>query len=223
MNGGAKFFIELFTYCMPLLLIAGVIIGLFRFLALNAVHRLLLGYLAMALIIDVLSRIFGIVMHNNLLFIPLFGFLELAFFTWLYFRYFLPSQSRFLLIVPVIGLGFIAWEFYQGEWMDPLHFNAYSRVVDPVTVVFLCMLHFREIGNAVPLAVERMRMNSAILLFFSLNLVFFLPVNFLINVPSQLKFYFWLANLILTMAFYTFLIFEIWKNGKTRPSLVPGS
>ncbi len=223
MNANAKFFIELFTYCMPLLLITGSIIGLSRFSALNGVYRLLLGYLAMALVIDVLSRIFGIVLHNNLLFIPLFGFLELVFFTWLYFRYFLPSQSRLLLIVPVVALGFIAWEFYQAEWIHPLSFNAYSRVVDPVAVVFLCMLHFREIGNTVPLPVERMRINSAILLFFSLSIVFFLPVNFLINVPSQLKFYFWLANLILTMTFYTFLIFEIWKNGKTRPSLVPGS
>jgi hypothetical protein len=60
-------------------------------------------------------------------------------------------------------------------------------------------------------------------IYFSLNLIFFLPVNFLINVASSVKFYFWSANLLLTISFYTFLCKEIWKNGSTRKRLRSGS
>lgn len=218
-----KTLIEGLTYALPLLLIAGLLIGLFLFASLETLHRSLLVYLGTALLVDLVSRYFGLAFGNNLVFVPLFGLLELAYFTWLYWRYFLQGQPMIWLVVPVIALGYIVLECFAARWTDPRHFVAYSRVAGPITVVFLCMLHYREIGTILPVPKDRLRMNSGILLFFSLNMVIFLPVNFLINVPSQVKFWFWLTNLLLTMGFYLFLIREIWKNGKTRPSLERGS
>lgn len=214
-----KLLVEAMTYSLPLLLLAGLVLTSMWFTALDNIHRLFFCYLSMALLVDILSRFFGIFLRNNLLLIPLFGLLELGFFTVLYWRFFLQKQPRILLIVPLAALGFIVWETSLGSWLTPERFHAYSRVVDPIAVVFMCMLHFREIGDAFPVPAERMRLNSGILLFFSLNMVFFLPVNFLINVPAQLKFWFWLANFFLTLLFYAFLIREIWKNGKTQRSL----
>lgn len=217
-----KLIIESLTYSMPLLLTAGLVALAKRFDTLDGVYRTLFAYLVMAWAIDVMSRIFGLALHNNLVFIPLFGLLELGMFTWLYWRYFLQGQPKTLLVLPAIGMVFIGWEFYKAGWADPHKFHAYSRVVTPVIIVFLSILHYKEIGMQSPLRLENMRLNAAILLFFSLSMVFFLPVNFLINVPSEVKFWFWLANLLLTLTFYTFLILEIWKNGKIQRQLHRG-
>jgi hypothetical protein len=49
-----------------------------------------------------------------------------------------------------------------------------------------------------------------------LNIIIFLPLDFLISEDSIFNFYIWFANLGVTVLFYLFLIYSIWKNGRIR-------
>ena len=217
------FILDVCTWAAPIVLLIGIATGTLLYSLLDPIHRVLLVYCVTALLTDLTSRVFGELYNNNLFLIPLFGLAELGLFAVLYYKYLLGSQSKVLLLCLLSGLGFIAFETIAVYALDPGSFQSYSRVVDPFFIVLLSVLYFRKLGQEEIIHTELLQLNTVILLFFSLNLIFFLPVNFLINEHSPLKFWFWLANLVLTLCFYSFLIRSIWKRGKTRRHLHYGS
>ena len=71
-----KFF-DALTYCSPAILLAGIVLGIFYINRLDRLHKLLLLFLVMALVVDLLSRFLGSYYKNNLIMIPIYGLLEL--------------------------------------------------------------------------------------------------------------------------------------------------
>lgn len=53
--------------------------------------------------------------------------------------------------------------------------------------------------------------NNGVFLYFSGSFVFFLMLNFLINTQFNVSVIFFLANIVLTLVFYLFCLFSIWK------------
>ncbi len=205
------------TYLSPLLLLLGLIVGGLYYKYLSPQHKTLYYYLLAAIIIDILGRIFEAAYGNNLILIPVFGVLELISFSVLYYLHLLKTKSIPLLLIICAGLFYIIFEIWTVKSVDPKVFQSYSRVVDAFIIVLMSILFYlKKVDEDDAIELNLFSLNAAILIYFSLHLIFFLPINFLINESSQLKFYFWSVNLLVTLSFYLFLIRSIWKNGKTQ-------
>jgi hypothetical protein len=216
-------FLSLATLVVPLLLLFGISIGAYLKRHLEDRYRFLLIYLGMCLLIDVLSRIVGELYGNNLVFIIIFSLLELVFFYVYYRKFFFKRAVPIYTLITLLGSIFMLYEMAALKDVSPKEFQPYSKVICSFIIIVMsinCLFEKmadEQQDNAV------IKLNSAFVIYFSLNLIFFLPVNFLINVASSVKFYFWSANLLLTISFYGFLCKEIWKNGSTRKRLQSGS
>ncbi|WP_286911807.1 hypothetical protein [Flavobacterium sp. UBA4197] len=215
--------LDYLTYLSPALLLSGIGIGLFRYKSLDISHKLIMLYFATALCTDLVSRIYGQLFGNNLIFIIVFSLLELIVFSILYQFCFFEKKSRTLFALIAVAIGFIIWELFSLQTISPQQFQSYSKVMDAFVIILLAITYFfQKVGRNKETPKDVLRMNAVILIFFSLHLLFFLPINFLINVSSELKFYFWCANLVITLLFYAFLNWEIWKNGLSRKPLCSG-
>lgn len=216
--------LEVLTYISPLLLILGILIGCANFNSLNGVHKMLLLYFLFSLSIDIVSRILGAYNDYNLILIPLLGFLELLVFSIIYWKYLLKDRSAISLTVIVVGLAFMIGEIWLVKSLQSAQFQSYSKAVGSFVIIVLCIKYIvQELNKEGEFDKVNLKLNNMVLLFFSINLVIFLPLNFLVNEQSILKFYFWMANLVLTLSFYALLIRSVWKNGKMGQQLPSGS
>ena len=213
--------LDVITYASPILLLYGCLIGLRYYESLGHVQKLVLIYFLMCLIIEISSHVISIIYKNNLLFIPLFGLLELIVLTTLYRKYLLRKENKILNYSILASIAFILYELISISYFDVAGFQSYSRVIDTFLIVCMSLLFLKQKINGEP-NFKHFVLNAVILVYFSLNLIIFLPINFLINEGSMLKFYFWMANLIFTLFFYTALIFILWKHGKAQRQLLYG-
>lgn len=208
-------FIDLLTLSIPIVLFIGILRSLLFYKLLDKAHKILLFYLIICFLTDISSRLYGHFYKNNLVFIVLFGLLELVIFSLLYQIVYFDKKNRPLCVISFLGAVFILWELLHINTSSIHQFQSYSRVVDcSIIVGSALMLLFEKIKQNEGPNLLLIRLNSVILIYFSTNLLLLLPINFLINTSSELKFYLWFANLILTTLFYFFLIGEIWKNGQ---------
>ncbi len=208
------------TYLSPVFLMLGIGIGIYFFKGIDIVHKVIVIYLASMLSIDMLARVFGEVYGNNLIFIPILGFVELLLFS--VFYYFSGLHERgaakfFLFGIIALSFLFSAWEIYKVYGIPIEEFESYSKAISTFVVVLLSIGYFIEnIRKGKTISGREFLLHSGILMYFSLELILFLPIDFLINDDSGLKYYFWFANLIFTLAFYNFLILSVWKNGRIQ-------
>lgn len=211
------------TLLVPLLLLFGTIAGACYYRYLDKKNKFLVAYLSVCLIVDILSRIAGEVYNNNLIFVVIFSLLEMVFF-YLYYRVcFFKKEVRSYTVVTFIAVVYMIYEMFALKDTAPIDFQPYSKVICSFIIIIMSInILFEKISKEQQDSTI-VKLNSVFVMYFSLNLIFFLPVNFLINVASSVKFYFWFANLLLTVSFYTFLSKEIWKNGRTQKRLQSGS
>lgn len=210
------------TLAVPFLLIGGIAVGLRLRKYLQRNYMYLVVYLIICLITDVLSRIVGGLYDNNLIFIVVFSLLELVFF-YLYFRpSFTEKAANYYAVAVAFAVLYMVYELFFLRNVAPAAFQPYSKVIGAFLIIVMVLNCLFQTIKDDPFVQSVSNLNSIFVLYFSLNLIFFLPVNFLINVTSSVKFYFWCANFLLTLSFYTYLSHEIWKNGSTRKRLQPG-
>lgn len=212
--------VDFSTYLNPVILFIGIGIGFYFYKTLDNLHKTLTYYLVSMFILDILSRIIGFKYGNNLVFIPIGGFFELLGFS--VFYYFLGIKEsvikKWALIATVFfTFMFALWEILKVYNAPVEEFESYTTVIATLFVVIMALAFF--LGNILKrkeISTNIFMLNSGILIFFSLILIIFLPIDFLIHDNTGLKFYFWFANLIFTLVFYTFLNLSIWKNGKIQ-------
>lgn len=215
-------FVSIATILVPILLFLGIVAGTYYYSYLDKKYRFLLLYFIICLCIDILSRIAGEIYDNNLIFIIIFSLLELLFFYFYYQTCFFKRRITTYAAITFIACGYMLYEMYALKDVSPLEFQPYSKVICSFIIIIMAIKYFFEKIAHEQQDNTTIKLNSVFVIYFSLNLIFFLPVNFLINVASSVKFYFWCANLLLTFAFYTFLSREIWKNGSTQKQLRSG-
>lgn len=218
-------FIQFFATCtllVPFLLLFGILGGLYYYHFLDKKVQYLIVYLFICLTTDILSRIAATLYDNNLIFIVIFSLLELVFF-YVYYRFcFFKKNIKIYSIITSLACIYMLYEVLTLKDVAPLDFQPYSKVLCSFIIIIMSINSlFENIGKE-DQDTSIVKLSSVFLIYFSLNLIFFLPVNFLINVASSVKFYFWSANFLLTVSFYTFLSKEIWKNGSTHKRLQSG-
>ena len=124
----------------------------------------------------------------------------------------------------IVGIAFSLYEIFTIDYLDPVNFQSYSRVLVVFLIVIFAMIFFFEKLSAGTNPKDyKLSVNTGILIYYSLSVVVLLPINFLINEGTSLKFYFLLGNSFITLLFYLFLTYAIWKNGKTLKHLHSGS
>lgn len=211
------------TAIVPFILLFGIIKGLQYYRYLKTDYKLLVVYLIGCFLADISSRIMGEFYKNNLICMVAFSLFELLFFVYYYQTCFFKRKVWRYLIVALIGTIYIGHEIYTLINVKPEYFQTYSKTFTAFLIIIMGIDFFIE-----NLKEERidssstMRRNAIFIFYFSLNLILFLPINFLINVSSSVKFYFWLINLIVTFSFYIILTKKIWKNGLTQKQLQRG-
>lgn len=211
--------LSLFTNLSPIILTIGIFLGIFCYKKVDTLRKILIFYLCVMLLLDLTARYLGEVYGNNLVLIPIYGFSDLTMFS--IFYYFLGIKNNkkiklFLILILILSAAFTFSEVMKVYNLPSSEFESYSKVISTLVIVFLSLGFFLEkIYMKKNISSDMFMLNSGILLFYSLNLIIFLPIDFLIN-GSELKFYFWLVNLVITLTFHTFLITSIWKNGKIQ-------
>ncbi|MEL1242815.1 hypothetical protein AAEO56_00965 [Flavobacterium sp. DGU11] len=212
--------LNLLTWTSPFILLAGTITGVCYYKSLDSEYKTLVYYLFAMLCIDIGSRWCGLVFGNNLFFIPVLGFTEILLFSIVY--YFIgfknvPKLRYLLLIINSAALIFSVLEIFKTAAFVTKDFQLYSKAVNSLfIIVFAAIFFIQDIRkNKIPKK-HIFILNSGILVFFSLNIIIFLPLDLLINENSVYKFYIWFTNLLLTLLFYSFLIYAIWKNGRIQ-------
>lgn len=210
------------TGTVPLILAVGVGIGLKRYKYLGRDFKWLIVYLIICLLTDVSSRIIGELYDNNLIFIVLFSLMEVIFF-YNYFKKYLRKNSVSLYgYATICAVIYIVYELYSLKDVAPAVFQPYSKVISSFLIISMALNCLFETMKEEQRVHSSIMLNGLFVIYFSLNLILFLPVNFLINVPSSVKFYFWCANFVVTLSFYTYLSILIWKNGSTQKRLRHG-
>lgn len=208
------------SFLSPAALAVGVLLAAFNFRKNTPVAWLIAGYLFCALAVDMLSRYWGIFSEskNNLIFLSITGVVDLVFFSLLYGRRYFGSKRQIALpalTVLVVG-GVIYNLWYKGFGQEYVaEYHSYDKLVcDGVIVVYALANMFDVLNGKGPLRTEIIRVNGAVLLFFSLDLLISLATNFLINAGLNFVVYFWLIRLALLLILYSILIYTLWLTGK---------
>lgn len=203
----------------PVVLFAGIITGGVVFKCLDKIHKSLYIYLLLMLIVDLFSRLLYVIQDNNLIVLPIYSLIELLFFMYFFKKHLFKKQYKILTAIGCAGVVFILGEiiyYFILNKISAVDFQPYCKAIDNAVIIVLTLTFLQEKMSAFKDQWENFRLNIAILVFFTLNTLIFLPFNFLVNESSGVKFYFWAGNLIMLLFFYGFLINEIWKNGRIR-------
>lgn len=214
--------IELLTYLYPIILAIGLIIGICYYKSLDSIHKNLPWYFFLMLAADLWSFYYGTyISNNNLIILIILSLVEMLAITYFYYTYLLRARHIIISGLIVISTLYILWEIVNYR-QDATQFQSYAKVIDNFTVIILTLTFFHErINRYKDLKWENFRLNAIILGYFSINLIFFLPINFLINETTGLKFYFWFGNLIITIIFYFYLTILIWQNARSHAKIKP--
>lgn len=168
------------------------------------------------LAVDLFSRLLGYY-GNNLIVLIIYSLIEVIAVTFFYYQFLFKKRHNLLLVLCLLAIIYIVYEIVYYTFFNTSikSFQPYAKVVDNFTVILLALIFLQEkIIDFKEQKWDNFRFNIVVLVFFTLNTLIFLPINFLVNESSGIKFYFWAGNSTLLLLFYSYLIGKIWKNGK---------
>lgn len=181
-----------------------------------------MAYLGMMLVTDLLcipiARIYG----NNFIILHIYSFAELSIILYLYQKILFRKTHVPLLILGILGLAYIAWEalfYYVFSKIIVKDFQPYAKIADNFVVILLTLAYMQErISRFRESEWGNFRLNMAFLIYFTVNTIFFLPFNFLVNVSNDVKFYFWTGHIAMLLLLYSYLglkLLSVSYKGKT--------
>ena len=214
-----------FPKLIPLILVVGLVTGIYYYKYLNRLHRNLLFYLFLMFIADITSRFLAQTGNNHIVLLA-YSFIEILGVSYFYYRFLLTKKHISMFVVNTIAMVYILWElcYYLFYNVSIKYFQPYAKIADNFVIILLALTFLYEKMNSYKESRwDNFRLNIAVLIFFTLNTLIFLPFNFLVNEKSGVKFYFWTGNVTLLLLFYSFLINEIWRNGRQNKLTRRGS
>lgn len=208
-------FLNLSTWLSPLISLIGLTIGFSSFRTLNIVNKGITVYLAVMFFVDIGSRIIHYFQPSNIVGFPVYCLIELSLFTYFYHKYFFKTKYKALLGLNILGMLYIIWDIATFSFTSAKDFQSYAKVFDNFGIILLALTYcYEKLNQPDATKWENFRLNIIILLFFTINLILFLPYNFIINDNNGIQFYFWQAIIFTTISFYIYLITLIWQDAK---------
>jgi len=206
-----------FYLLSPIAAFIGLALGLFYYKRLDNLNKALVGYLGIMLFTDLASRVVGHVYGNNFIMLHIYSLLELIFFVYFYNRFLLIKHHKLFIILGTVGTLYIVGEIlvlYIFNDINELEFQPYAKVADNFVIIVMALAFFLQRINAfAETGWQYFKLNTAVLCFFTLTAIVFLPFNFLVNDPTGLKFYLWFVNGIAIICFEVYITLLILKNG----------
>lgn len=207
----------------PFALSSGLVIGLYLYKRLNNLHKNILYYLALMLGIDLLGRTLASIYGANIIVLPLYSLTEMLFFLYFYNTQLFFKPSKVFIGLGIAGTLYIVIEIMQYfilETLDLKQYQPYAKVIDNFNIILMALTFFyQKMDHFNETRWGNFKLNTAILIYFTINTLVFLPFNFLVNETSGVKFYFLTGNVLMTLFFYIYLISLIWKNGSENRKL----
>lgn len=203
----------------PIVLVIGLVIGVLHFKKYPKIAKLILGYFFLQLVVELTSRYFGFVnaAKNNLFLFSIVAILDVLFYTSLYYFFILQQKRVWLLGLIATGLTFLIIIMSQKNSVPLSSFDSYEKVIADACVCLLAVISsFEMVTGKNNIKTGIMRINAAVLLYFSLDILISLTSNFLINAGASFIIYFWLLRLILLLFLYSIFTTTLWHLGRNR-------
>lgn len=183
----------------------------------TAFSRKLVIYLALMGLVEVLSYILGYVLKmSNYILLPFYCFLELSFFLYLYRKFFLKHNFVVFKILGALGLLYIAGEtlwFFVINKADLINFQPYCKVADNFVIICMTLsfLYYRmtEFNET---KWDNFWINIVFLVYFTFDMIFFLPFSFIVSAGNNIKFIFWILHQVSLLLLYGYLLLRIIKD-----------
>lgn len=211
-------FSEIITNLSPLVLFIGTSVGLFYYKKLDKITKLLLYFLMGSLAIDMCSRVLAELLNNNLILYVVLSLLELLIFLKIYNH--LCKKKKLVWTLGIVGVLYTLTESIYLNANNVELFQPYAKALTPLLIVIMALAYFFDlIQDEMKLLKGKVRyfsLNSIVLCFFSLEFLFLLPINFLINGGFYLAVYVLVAHVFLLVLFYSYLTYFIWKHGRSQ-------
>ncbi|RYD86285.1 MAG: hypothetical protein EOP54_30595 [Sphingobacteriales bacterium] len=214
-------FSRLIANLSPLISCVGLVTGYVLRNQLGPVYKSLAIYLGLMLLMEFLGHLFSnLLFGNNLMLLHIYSFTELAFMLYLFKKHLLRQMHPVLTVIGYAGLAYIVAEMlliFVFEGLDVKQFQPYAKVIDNfITIVFTLAFLHETMSRFSEMQWGSLRLAMVFLVFFTLNTLFFLPFNFMVNEGTGIKFYFWTGHIVLVLCYYLYLTVEIWRNGRTQ-------
>lgn len=212
-------FARILAKISPVLLSSGIILTIRYYKKLDVFHKGIFFYLVLMLLVDFLSRYFGYIStkSNNLIILIVYSLVEVVAISYFYSKFLLKKMHKLLILACFISVLYIVYELIYYTFFNTSikSFQPYAKVADNFVVILLALSFLQEkISDFKERQWNNFSFNIVILAFFTFNTIIFLPINFIVNENSGVKFYFWAGNSVLLLLFYGYLIAKVWKNGR---------
>jgi hypothetical protein len=209
--------LDYLTWLSPIVLLAGTIVAFMQFGNLGFTWRVIAGYLLFELLVDISSRIIGRLGTSNLIVIPVMNCVELIVFLGIYSSWFKRKYRAVLAVILTVFGCLMIREIWEIVTLPVGQVQTYTGVLEAFCIVSFALFRFmNNVKNPDRINWQIFSLNAVVLFYFSVKLIFSIPLNFLVNEDSGLSLLFWFAYLIITVFFYCYLIYALWKNGRIR-------
>lgn|GEM_PF-2821542 len=216
------FIIDILSYISPVILLIGCLIAMpiLKKYPKSKLVRLFTLLLIFSFLNDISSRISAFYFGSNLIFINSYYFIELLL-IFLFINdkdnnYKNPFFRTFLFVVL-----FNIYEFFTVDFNDFLKFQSYSKSINALFLLIVSIsVIIKKIQDEKLLGLHKIIYLLPIYL--TINALFGLPLNILVNYNYETIYYIWLINNINSITFYIVLIYTLWKFGKIQKASLLG-
>jgi hypothetical protein len=185
--------------------------GISRYKILGKEYYILLIFFFVSFLVELTATILNFQSVNNLWLGNIFSLAECFFWGIIIRAWFPPGKIRVLILI-FLFLFFSVWCYSTFIQLGLFQFNNYMRAVESVVFIFLsCFLLFNVSLDTSEIIFKNPKFwfGSGLLIYFSLNLIVFGTVNFVLSNHTQLMIKTWvihsitniIANLLFTTGF----------------------
>ena len=190
----------------------------------DAFSKKLVLYLVLMGLVEVLSYFMGYVLKiSNYILLPFYCFLELSFFLYLYKRFFLKRNFFIFNIVGLLALTYILGEtlwFFVLNKSDTANFQPYCKVADNFIIICLALTFlYNKMAEYNETRWDKFWINIVFLLYFTFDMLFFLPFSFIVSANNNIKFIFWILHQMALLALYSYLLIQVIKDVRNNKNI----
>jgi hypothetical protein len=170
-----------------------LLISIFFYRKNDGLRKFIIFYLVLMTCTDLVCTYVGRTYGSNQIILPIYCFVELSFFFYLFVKYMFKQPHSFVSIFGCIGLVYIVFEFFYNfiyHQVSTQDYQPYAKVVDNFIIIVFSLTYLLEkISAFSDSRLENFSLNMGLLINFTLSTIFFLPFNFMLNEKSEIKFY----------------------------------
>ncbi len=173
-------------------------------------------YLFISLFVDLISRFWSYAFAQNLEFISIFAIIEVIIFYIFYYKILASNNNLAGNILTILTLAYLCLDIFLFRTDRLIDYQTYTRSVSSLYIVLSSMLYYKKIYSEYIRDKELLQLNGILLLYYSLNFILYLPINYIINVSVAINISLWIFKVILLLIFYLYLWKHLMNYGKNK-------